>query len=34
MYRDGREKAITGTFTLVAINESKKPVPVLNDIEY
>lgn len=34
MYRDGREKAITGTFTLVAINESKKPVPVLSDIEY
>ncbi|TDS66150.1 acyl-CoA thioesterase [Myroides indicus] len=34
MYRDGREKAITGAFTLVAINESKKPVPVLNDIEY
>lgn len=30
MYRDGREKAITGTFTLVAINENKRPVPVLD----
>ncbi|MDR0228571.1 MAG: acyl-CoA thioesterase [Flavobacteriaceae bacterium] len=33
MYRDGRENAITGTFTLVAINESKRPVPVLDEIE-
>ncbi len=33
MYRDGREKAITGNFTLVAINENKRPVPVLDDIE-
>lgn len=32
MYRDGREKAITGTFTLVAINENKRPVPVLDEI--
>lgn len=30
MYRDGRENAITGKFTLVAINENKKPVPVLD----
>ncbi len=30
MYRDGREKAIEGTFTLVAINENKRPVPVLD----
>ncbi|MEC4115983.1 MULTISPECIES: acyl-CoA thioesterase [Myroides] len=33
MYREGREKAITGSFTLVAINESKRPVPVLDEIE-
>ncbi|MTG97591.1 MULTISPECIES: acyl-CoA thioesterase [Myroides] len=33
MYRDGREKAITGSFTLVAINESKRPVPVLDEID-
>ena len=31
MYREGREKAITGLFTLVAINESKRPVPVLDE---
>ena len=30
MYRDGRDKAITGTFTLVAINENKRPVPVID----
>ena len=30
MYRDGRENAITGTFTLVAINENKRPVPVID----
>jgi len=30
MYRDGREKAITGNFTLVAINENKRPVPVID----
>lgn len=34
MYRDGRENAITGMFTLVAINENKRPVPVLDDLEY
>lgn len=33
MYRDGREKAMTGTFTLVAINESKRPVPVFDEID-
>jgi len=33
MYREGREKAISGTFTLVAINESKRPVPVMDEIE-
>ncbi len=30
MYRDGRDKAISGTFTLVAINENKRPVPVID----
>jgi acyl-CoA hydrolase len=29
MYSEHREKAITGTFSLVAIDEQKKPVPVL-----
>ncbi|MHC5309551.1 acyl-CoA thioesterase [Myroides sp. LJL116] len=33
MYREGREKAITGNFTLVAINESKRPVPVIDEID-
>ncbi len=28
MYSDQREKAITGVFTFVAIDENKKPVPV------
>jgi acyl-CoA hydrolase len=29
MYSDVREKAITGTFTFVAIDEHKKPVKIL-----
>lgn len=29
MYREGSDLAITGTFTLVAINENKRPVSVL-----
>lgn len=29
MYQSGLQHAITGTFTLVAINESKKPVPIV-----
>lgn len=29
MYSDHREKAITGMFSLVAIDEHKKPVPVV-----
>lgn len=29
MYTDHREKAVTGVFTLVALNEHKEPVPVL-----
>lgn len=33
MYREGREKAIIGNFTLVAINESKRPVPALDDLD-
>lgn len=30
MYEDRRELAITGTFTFVAIDEHKKPVPVFD----
>ncbi len=29
MYSDGRERAITGVFSFVAIDENKQPVPVL-----
>lgn len=29
MYKDGREKAISGSFSFVAIDENKKPAPVL-----
>lgn len=29
MYDEGREKAITGEFTFVAIDENKKPVKIL-----
>ena len=29
MYSDGREKAISGVFSFVAVGEDKKPVPVL-----
>jgi acyl-CoA hydrolase len=32
MYRDGLERAVNGTFTLVAINENKRPVPMLDYI--
>lgn len=32
MYRDGSERAISGTFTLVAINENKRPVAILDYI--
>ncbi len=28
MYSEGREKAVSGEFTLVAIDEEKKPVPI------
>ena len=30
MYEDYREEAITGTFTFVAIDEDKRPIPVLD----
>lgn len=33
MYREGREKAINGTFTLVAINENKRPVALFESTE-
>lgn len=29
MYKEGRDKAITGTFTFVAIDENKRPVGIL-----
>lgn len=29
MYQEGREKAIEGSFTFVAVDEHKQPVPVL-----
>lgn len=32
MYQDGREKAISGSFTLVAIDAEKKPVSVLEGL--
>jgi acyl-CoA hydrolase len=32
MYSDGREKAITGVFSFVAIDDNKQPVPVLPDV--
>lgn len=31
MYEEGREKAITGSFTFVALDEQKKPVRILDD---
>jgi acyl-CoA hydrolase len=31
MYSDKREKAISGNFTFVALDENKQPVKVLND---
>ena len=29
MYKEGRDKAITGTFTFVAIDENKKPIKII-----
>ncbi|WP_186756521.1 acyl-CoA thioesterase [Echinicola salinicaeni] len=31
MYEEGREKAISGTFTLVAIDENKNPTPIIKE---
>lgn len=33
MYTEGREAAIRGTFTFVALDEDKKPVPVLEGLD-
>ena len=33
MYKDGRELAIKGGFTFVALNDEKKPIPVLMDLD-
>jgi len=33
MYRDGRELAIKGGFTFVALNENKQPIPVLMGLD-
>lgn len=33
MYRDGRELAIKGGFTFVALNEDKQPIPVLMGLD-
>lgn len=30
MYQDGREKAISGTFTFVAIDDNKQPVRIMD----
>lgn len=33
MYKDGRELAIQGMFTLVALDDDKKPIPVLEGLD-
>jgi acyl-CoA hydrolase len=33
MYEDGRELAIQGRFTFVALDDNKKPVPVLQGLD-
>lgn len=33
MYSDGRELAIQGMFTLVALDDNKLPIPVLKDLD-
>jgi len=33
MYKDGRELAVEGLFSLVALDEDKKPVPVLEGLD-
>jgi acyl-CoA hydrolase len=32
MYSNHREKAISGSFTFVALDENKKPTKILDDI--
>lgn len=32
MYQEGRELAIEGRFTFVALDEHKKPIPVMQDL--
>lgn len=32
MYQEGRELAIEGRFTFVALDEHKKPIPVMHDL--
>lgn len=33
MYKEGRELAIEGSFTFVALDENKKPMPILQGID-
>ena len=33
MYNDDQHKAISGSFTFVALDENRKPTPVLGDLE-
>jgi len=33
MYSNHREKAISGNFTFVALDENKKPIKILDDVE-
>ncbi|MGN5956028.1 acyl-CoA thioesterase [Sphingobacterium lactis] len=33
MYKDGREMAIQGRFTFVALDDDKKPIPVLEGLD-
>lgn len=33
MYKEGRELAIEGSFTFVALDENKKPTPILQGID-
>ncbi|GAA4142315.1 acyl-CoA thioesterase [Sphingobacterium kyonggiense] len=33
MYKDGREMAIQGRFTFVALDDNKKPIPVLEGLD-
>jgi acyl-CoA hydrolase len=33
MYKEGRELAIEGVFTFVALDENKQPIPVLEGLD-